>query len=512
LSNLRPNTPNKAWPASESNPDSAVFMTYSETRIGFTKKLLSIAFFLVLTTASFAMDLAEMLDLAVQNDTRLKVLSASLENTLLGIERARLAPGLNFELSTGDIQTAYSFNPREDEPEWLVSFNPSAALVLGRKSETEISAELPVGIGWGNTREFTILPQFAVRQPLDKLFDGEKFTEVETMQNRYAAEKSRVDMVKRVKEVEQDLLRRLSTLTEMQQQAAALKRELASAREAREESLTLQSYAEGSAQARRLEFTVNRLERQAELQEKRFALAWKELERIVGKPVEKLPGALPEAPLQIPDPASAPKNPDVYLASLALEVEKARLEEQRQPEEPRFFIGSALGSTYDEDDDETTTRLMGTVEGEFEDFKFTTGVGGILETRSVFVTFGLSWSFPDKKIESINLEEQENMVDIARWNLSSARENYFQTRDLLALEVDDLDYRTRDLDEQRNLAELELEAGRRSRQLGLIAEQELDDLHWALEKLDYTKQTLQLEKLLAASRLDALAPLETETE
>jgi hypothetical protein len=487
-------------------------MIFSEARVRFAKVPLIITFFLVLSTYSFAMDLAEMLDRAVENDTRLKVLSTTLENTLLGIERARLAPGRNLQLSTGDIQTAYSFDPREDDPDWLISFNPSAALVLGRKTETEISAELPVGIGLGDNREFTVLPQFAVRQPLDRLFNGEKFTETQKIQNRYAAERSRVDMVKRVKEVEQDLLRRLSTITDLEQQAAGSKRELAAARDAWQEALTLGTYATGSAQERQLEFIVNRLERQLELLQRRSTLAWKELERIVGEPVEKLPDSLPEAPLRIPDPASAPKNPDVYLASLAVEVERAKLEDQREPDKPRYFVGSALQTTYDEDKKETTTRLIGTVDGEFEDFRFTSGVGGILETRSIFVTVGFSWSFPDKKIKSMNLKEQENTVDIARWNLSSAREVFLQTRELLALEVENLGYRTKDLDEEKELATLELEEGAQSRQLGLITEQELDDLRWRLEKLNYTAQILQLDKLLAASRLDALVALETKTE
>jgi hypothetical protein len=466
----------------------------------------------LISILSFAMDLSEMLETAVENDAKLKVLNATLDNTLLGIERARLAPGRNLELSTGDIQTAYSFNPRAGDPEWLITAKPSAALLLGRKSETEVTAELPMGIGFGNIQEFTILPSVAVRQPVDKLFHGEKFTETQKIENRFAAERSRIDIVKRVKEIEQNLLEQLSKLTALQQQTAGLNRELAVARNTRQEALTLQTYSPDSAQMRQLEFTVSRLERQVELVQKKSGLAWKDLERIIGEPVAELPADLPDLALELPDSTAADRNPDVYLASLAVEVEKARLEEQRQPVKPSFFLGSAVGTTYDEYKEETTTRLAGTVEGEFEDFKFTAGVGGILQTRSVFVTFGFSWSFPDKEIENLNLKEQENFLEISRWNMSTALTAYNQNRELLAIEVSELGYRKNNLEEAMTLAVLELEEGRKSRQAGLITDQELDDLEWEVDKLKLEASLLQLDRLLAVSRVDALTALETQNQ
>ncbi|MBN2554253.1 MAG: hypothetical protein JXB06_15855 [Spirochaetales bacterium] len=470
-----------------------------------------IAVGLVLSVSTSAMDLGQMLDRALENDMRLEVLTEVLENTLLGIERAGLAPGRNFEFSTGDIRAAYSFEPRDDDPNWLITLNPSAALLLGREKETEISAELPTAIGV-DTGELTVLPQVAIRQPLDKLVGAGKLTDAQQAQNRYAAEKARVDVLKWVKEVEQDLLEQLRTTMGMEQQIAEVERELAAAREARQEALTLETYAAGSARERRLAVAVSRLERQEQLQRKKLDLAQKELERIVGEPVGELPTELPMAGLELPALQSVAQNPDVYLASLAVKVEEARLEEEKEPSKPKFFIGSALGTTLDEDTEETSTTLAGTVDGEFEDFAFTTGVGGILETRSLFVSVGFSWSFRDKKIEGINLKERENLVDIGRLNLAAARELYFRTRELLALELADLEFRADSLEEQRTLAALELEEGMRSRELGLVTEQELDDLRWELEKLDYVTRALQLDKLIAASRIDALAALEPERE
>jgi hypothetical protein len=469
------------------------------------------AVFLLLCTFTFAMDLQEMLEAALDNDTRLKVLNTALDNTLLAIERARLAPGRNLELSTGDIQAAYSFNPRDDDPNWLISFKPSAALLLGREKETEFSAEFPSAIGV-DTKEFTVLPEVAIRQPLDKLFDGEKFTEAQELENRYAVEEARIDILKRVKSVEQDLLQQLSELTGLVRQAAELERKLAAATDLRQQALTLETYAAGSAQEQELEFTVRQAQRQAALQQKRIELARKELERIVGEALPALPEGYPESDLQLPDPAAMAKNPDVFLASLAVDVEQALLEEAREPAKPKFYLGGALGRELDEDTEETTTRLAGTVDGEFDDFKFSTGVGGVLETRTVFVSVGFSWSFPDKKIEGLNVEERENLLEISRWNLTGARQIFLKTAELLALEAEEMSFRKINLQEETALAELQLEEGLGRQRAGLITDQELEDLQWEVDKLDYAARILQLDRLLLASRIDALTAMETEAQ
>jgi hypothetical protein len=62
------------------------------------------------------------------------------------------------------------------------------------------------------------------------------------------------------------------------------------------------------------------------------------------------------------------------------------------------------------------------------------------------------------------------------------------------------------------LAELQLEEGRGSHQAGLITDQELEDLSWEVDKLNYTARILQLDRLLLASRIDALTALETEAQ
>ena len=470
-----------------------------------------IAVFLLCSSA-FAVDLQEMLEAALANDTRLKVLNTQLDNTLLAIKRARLAPGRNLELSTGDIQAAYSFDPGVDDPNLLLSFKPSAAMLLGRERETEFSAEFPTAVGV-DTKEFLVLPEVAIRQPLDKLFNGKKFTEAQELENRYAAEKARVDILKRVKTVEQELLQQLAELTSLEQQSAELKRKLAAATDAREQAVKLQTYAPGSAQEQELGFAVRQARRQAEFQQKRIELAWKQLERIVGESLQGLPEGYPELNLQIPDPAAIMQNPDVLLASLAVDVEQARLEEEKEPAKPKFYIGSALGRELDEDTEETTTRLAGTVDGEFDDFKFSAGVGGILETQSLFVSLGFSWSFPDKKIEGLNVKERENLVDISRLNLTGARQIFLKTVELLALEAAELSYRKTNLEEQMALAELLLEEGLGSHRAGLITDQELEDLRWEADKLNYSARILQLNRLLLASRIDALTALEAlETE
>jgi hypothetical protein len=332
------------------------------------------------------------------------------------------------------------------------------------------------------------------------------------LENRYAAENARIDILKRVKAVEQDLLQQLAELTALEQRSAELKRKLDSATEAWQQALTLETYAAGSAQEQQLQLSVRQAQRQAELQQKRIDLSWKELERIVGASIEKIPNGFPELDLELPDSAAITRNPDVFLASLAVDVENARLEEETEPEKPKFFLGSALGTELDEDTEEKTTRLAGTVDGEFEDFTFSAGLGGILETGTVFLSVGFSWSFPDKKIEGLNVKERENLLDISRWNLTAARQLFLQTRELLTLEVEELVYRVTNLEDESALATLQLEEGLERHRAGLITDQELQELQWEVDKLNYTERILQLERLLVASRIDALTALEMESQ
>ena len=156
--------------------------------------------------------------------------------------------------------------------------------------------------------------------------------------------------------------------------------------------------------------------------------------------------------------------------------------------------------------------MAGTVDGEFDDFRFSAGIGGILETQTLFVSVGFSWSFPDKKIEGLNVEERENLLDISRLNLTGARQIFLKTVQLLALEAEELSYRKTNLEEEMALAELQLEEGLGSHRAGLITDQELEDLKWEVDKLSYAARIFQLDWLLLASRIDALTALETETQ
>ena len=80
---------------------------------------------LLLPAATAAgMDLQAMLDQALENDLRLKSLSGVLANTLLNIERARLAPGFQMKLSTGEVRLGYSFAPEAGDPPWTISRGP----------------------------------------------------------------------------------------------------------------------------------------------------------------------------------------------------------------------------------------------------------------------------------------------------------------------------------------------------------------------------------------------------
>lgn len=456
--------------------------------------------------AGHAMDLNDMLTRAVEHDARVQSLSGVLANTLIGIEKSKLAPGFQLRLSTGDAKFGYSFNPASGDPPWIVSAEPSGALLLGRKTETEVSVEVPfyVAFGEGYALEGAAAPKISVRQPLDRLFGAEKLTDVQRRQNLYAAEKARVDLLTRACQVEQEVLAALSSLARLELAAARLRSNLIGAQDALEQAVTLKSYAPDSAQQRQLELAADRLQKELELNGLQQARARQGLERLVGQTLDALPAALPEAALTLPDADEAERNPAVYLAKLAVELEQARLEEERDPAKPKWYLGGALRNYRNELIDDRETTLGAAVEGVFEDISVSAGVGGIVETGTVFLSAGLSWNLRDRKIEALDLKTRENTVEVSRWNLSAAREAYLEARELLGLEVEEMEARGISLREDRALADLKLAEATRWLEQGLVAPGELDRLRRERETLDLTERVLQLEALQLASRLAAL--------
>jgi hypothetical protein len=458
-----------------------------------------------------AMDLQEMLAQAVANDVRTKALSGVLANTLIAIERAGLAPGFQLKLSTGEVKFGYAFNPETGYPPWLISVEPSGALVLGRKTETQLNVQLPVTVyfGEGEKPKVAPLPRMNIRQPLDKLRRGAgKFTKVQEGQNRYAAEKARIDVLDRVNEVQRSLLSQMSSLVALEQARKELEQKLGEARDTLEQARTLKTFAEGSAQQRQAEFAVSKLQRELELSKQRYANAWKQLERIVGQPVDSLPADLPEPVLALPDSDQAERNPDVYLATLFSDVEGLRLQEKVQPAKPKFFLGGAVNSIYSEVRDKFYYTMGGNLEAEYEDFTASAGLGGVLQTATPFLSLGFSYSFQDRKIEALDRKERENSVAVSRWNLAAARDSYLAAREVLALEIEELDLRRKSLEEDRTLSDLRLSEATRWLEEGFSTAKEVEALRWERDKLDYAARVLQLDSLIVGNRLQALVSLD----
>lgn len=479
------------------------------SRVPTLRFILILAALALPAAGSLAMDFQEMLAQAEQNDARTQALSAVLANTLLAIERAGLAPGFQMKLSTGEVRLGYSFKPENDDPPWLLSVEPSGSLLLGRRTETEIGVQLPLALGFGDGTEPAALPKVKIRQPLDKLRGGEKFTKVQERQNRYAAEKARIDVLNRVSEVERSLLGQLALLVELEQAGKELERKLAEARDTLAQARDLKSFAEGSVQQRRTEFAVSKLERELAIHRQRRANAWSALERSVGKPVDSLPAELPAPVLVLPGDEGAERNPEVYLASLSEQVESLRLEEFRQPAKPRFFLGGAVDSRYSEAKDRIYRTVGGTLEGVYDDFTVTAGMGGVVETGSLFLSAGFSWSYKDRKIEDLNRQERENSLAVSRWNLAAARAAYTAAREVLALDIEELELRRRNLEEDRAILDLRLAEASRWLEQGFSTPREVETLRWERELFDYEARTLLLDRLQVRSRLEQLAGAES---
>lgn len=454
------------------------------------------------------LDLQEMLVRAVENDARTQALSGVLANTLLAIERANLAPGFQMQLSTGAVRLGYSYFPDDGDPPWQIAMDPAGTLILGRRTETEIGVRVPMALDFGDGIQFASLPKISIRQPLDRLRGGSRLTKVQERQNLYAAEKARLEVLNRVNEVKRSLLSQVAALVGLEQTGRELERNLAEARDGLQRSRELKSFAAGSVQQRQAEFAVSKLEREQELHKKRYAQAWSALERLVGESVDALPAEVPAPSLSLPGEDSADRNPQVYLASLSADVEALRLEEDREPAKPKFYLGAAVDSRYSEAKDRTYTTVGGTLEGVYEDFTATAGIGGIPETGTLFVSAGLSWSFPDRKLKELDRKERENSLATSRWILAEARAAYASAREALALELGELELRLKGLAEERALFELRLSESSRWLEQGFSTSREVADVRWQGEKLDYAAKALQLDSLVLENRLAALIALE----
>jgi hypothetical protein len=463
----------------------------------------------------YAMDIQGMLAQAVANDVRTKALSGVLANTLIDIERAGLAPGFQLKLSTGDIRFGYSFNPDVYSlgppvsyyPPWQISVAPSASLLLGRKTETEVNVQVPLIVYFGPGMETRGLPLPAmnIRQPLDKLKrDAKKLTKLQEEQNRYASEKARIDVLNRVNEVQRSLFSQISSLVSLEQARRELEQKLADATDTLEKGRKLKSFAEGSIQQRQAEFAVTKLQRELELSKRRYANAWKQLEGIVGQPVDSLPVELPEPALALPDPGQADRNPDVYLASLLSEVERLRLQEKIQPAKPKFYLGSTIGSAYSDVLKEYYYTIGSNLQAQYEDFTVSAGLGGEVRTATPFISMGFSYSFQDRKLKALDRKARENSLEVSRWNLTAARDAYLAAREGLALEIEELDLRRKSLEEDRTLSDLRLSEATRWLEQGYSTAKEVETLQWERQKLDYAARILKLDVLLVGSRLDAL--------
>jgi len=464
---------------------------------------------LLLSAASaVAMELDEMLARAVQTDARLQGLSGVLTNALLNIDKARLAPGFQMQLSTGQVRLGYSINPSAGEPPWVVYAEPSGALVLGRKTETEVNVQVPfiMEFGGGETPVAAALPKVSIRQPVDKLFGGEKLTTVQKRETLLAAEEARIDVLKRVSAVEQTVVSQLAALSGLEKTGKQLERDFSDAQDALGQARELKTYAEGSAQQRQLELSAVRLQRELELNELKREVAWRKLERLVGEKVDALPANLPKPVIELPGADMEKRNPVVHLARLGVDLEEARLEEERGPSKPKFYLAGVVNNTVNEFRDERETAVSGGVEGEFDDLLLSAGVGGIVETGTVFVSAGLSWTLRDRKIESLNLQERENAVEVSRWNLAAARAEYQSNYELLSLELEEIELRRRGLEDDRALADLRLADAKQWLDQGLISQAELDEARWERDRLDFSERILQLDALLLSSRLEAFTP------
>ncbi len=466
---------------------------------------------LLFAPGAAALELAEILQRAVDHDAQAQALRASLENALIAAKRADLDPGFSVSLTSGRLRLSRSDTPLYDDPAAALSLSPGVTIRLASPLGTEVSVSVPTTFDLEALSTRRTAPTVKITQPLNDLLGIERDT-LADLELARAVEEARVDLEKRVRSVETDALTRLralwageSTLGDLAVQTLAARRDL-------EQAQALGTYAPGSAALARLELALRSLERKRELQEARQRRELSDLGRIIGAALDSLPAAVPSAALALPSEEEAAAGDDVSLARLALGVEDLRLREQLEGKKPQLSVNGSYTRTISErrGREVTTNDASLGVGLAFDHLSVSVGPGISSEEtdseRNDILYFGaeVSWSPPARRLEELDDAKQRNVVAAKQAQIAAAERSWLQTRAELESRILDLRLQAEDLALSRSVAELALAETVTRHASGLADDQELAEARWALERVGCDEKLLAVDRLLARVELEAL--------
>jgi hypothetical protein len=466
------------------------------------KKLL---LFLSLTCVNLsitAVEIGELFDAAIEADSQTSILTLSLANKRLQIERAGLKDGLHVSLNLGGLTASHDFEPAPGTTS--VSASPSVSINLGHPYETDLSLSLPLSFSFGQAPPPSSLsPLLSVSQPLSL---GEE-DPIGDLEDLTALRQAEVNLKKRSITVRRSLLSSLKALIALERSLVVNQRSIDSALKAVEKERALGIDLESSISFIDITQSLDQLRRKRGLLEQEQQMLWEDLEQDTGRKIDTLPESIPGVSLVGLTDIQEQTHPAVYFALLDERIAALKLAEERGSARPDFSVdGSYQLKTTDFTVDDHI--VSGTFNAGFEDVSVSASLQGSIPGKSLSLTVGLTWSQPDTRAKALTIREKENNLEIARISLERARRDLRRTVRQLEFDIIELNERSLKLEESRRVAQLRLAESQTWFEQEIIGEEELEQSQWNSAKLEFDERLLALDILLAGFDIESLTLLE----
>lgn len=467
-----------------------------------------------IAASTTAQDIETLWEGALETDSQLKMLDLTLKNRRLSVERSNLPERFSLTLGTGKSGLVIS-QTLGDAPATAISIDPTVSVTLGESLETSASAG--AGISFSSSTEsdgsvktsFLVLPTVSVSQPLNPLLGLEPSEEVDRLSDYQTIKQAEINVAARGYAVRKSVVSALRSVVSLSKSVEEHARALDAAVEGLQNAVKLETYGPESADFRKLELAVNAARRKSELIDAQYDKALADLERVTGLDVDELPASVPDADLRVPADADVDRSADVFLARLGLQRSEAQLAELERPHIPQYSVGVSYAASQPPGKSVRHT-VGGSISAGFKNVTMSGSVSTDITAPSVGGTVKISWSLPDKRRESIDIESARNSVASAEIQLESTISNVRRTFEGFQYSVLELSHRRQTLQDDMELAELQLQEKRDQLEQGVIAESVLEEAQWNLEKLKVDELLLDLDELLLSLDIGAATFMDSE--
>ncbi|NOY09776.1 MAG: hypothetical protein GXP33_13145 [Spirochaetes bacterium] len=476
------------------------------------KKIIVLLVFSIILFSVYPEDLNWFFDTALNNDRQLKILKIELENIRLSIKKSNLDSVFSVTLSAQDTGVSYSWATERQGSGLLLSSTPSVVVRLASPWETQITASSGISVNAGSKdgasgAEF--YPGLAVKQPLNKLIGLEDSTELADLTNRISVKQAEIKIAERKTELKQKILEKLKSIYSAEKNLKNTDIQIMDAQKAFDDVVKLKSYDKGSSRYKQLKYNVMRLKRQKESAAETIGYEREGLKNLVGSSFTSLPGEIPEVDLNLPSMKSVSLNPDVYLSGLRLLSDSAELKERITPDVPGLSAGASIKRTGGSKSGlpgtgTAETDIAGTFEGIFDNISVSAAIGSNLNSKTLYLTAGITWSLPDNRAKEIEETVINNNIKSDRLELNIVKENYSSAIEKLKAEIKDLENRTISLKEDMEIAELQLKEAETQYGDGMISSEDLKNTRWQADSLSYDKKLLLLDRMIASEEINGL--------